>query len=200
MSPTLMPTKIVGMKVSSNLHREETWRGQLISLMIMISMDEGSGLLKIAKKVAIRIRDLDLDHIPVLGLDLDLVLGQGDLAVHSLASPAGLEAAVVVERKKIPEVVVEVERKRIPSLAPDLGVEVETGGKNQNLVPEVAARDQNLVLNLAEIMDPNPDRDQSLPAILRDLQVDLKDQQVVTTARKGIQRKLKDQNLDLHPL
>jgi len=195
MSPTLMPTKIVGMKVSSNLHREETWRGQLISLMIMISMGEGSGLLKIAKKVAIRIRDLDLDHIPVLGLDLDLVLGQGDLAVHSLASPAGLEAAVVVERKKIPEVVVEVERKRIPSLAPDLGVEVEAG-KNQNLVPEVAARDQNLVLNLAE-MDPNPDPDQSLP---RDLQVDLKDQQVVTTARKGIQRKLKDQNLDLHPL
>jgi len=200
MSPTLMPTKIVGMKVSSNLHREETWRGQLISLMIMISMGEGSGLLKIAKKVAIRIRDLDLDHIPVLGLDLDLVLGQGDLAVHSLASPAGLEAAVVVERKKIPEVVVEVERKRIPSLAPDLGVEVETGGKNQNLVPEVAARDQNLVLNLAEIMDPNPDRDQSLQEILKDLQVDLKDQQVVTTARKGIQRKLKDQNLDLHPL
>jgi len=199
MSPTLMPTKIVGMKVSSNLHREETWRGQLISLMIMISMGEGSGLLKIAKKVAIRIRDLDLDHIPVLGLDLDLVLGQGDLAVHSLASPAGLEAAVVVERKKIPEVVVEVERKRIPSLAPDLGVEVEAG-KNQNLVPEVAARDQNLVLNLAEIMDPNHDRDQSLQGILRDLQVDLKDQQVVTTARKGIQRKLKDQNLDLHPL
>lgn len=199
MSPTLMPTKIVGMKVSSNLHREETWRGQLISLMIMISMDEGSGLLKIAKKVAIRIRDLDLDHIPVRDPDLDLVLDQGDLAVHSLASPAGLEAAVVVERKKIPEVVVEVERKRIPSLAPDLGVEVEAG-KNQNLVPEVAARDQNLVLNLAEIMDPNPDRDQSLPAILRDLQVDLKDQQVVTTARKGIQRKLKDQNLDLHPL
>jgi len=199
MSPTLMPTKIVGMKVSSNLHREETWRGQLISLMIMISMGEGSGLLKIAKKVAIRIRDLDLDHIPVLDLDLDLVLGQGDLAVHSLASPAGLEAAVVAERKKIPEVVVEVERKRIPSLAPDLGVEVEAG-KNQNLVPEVAARDQNLVLNLAEIMDPNPDRDQSLQAILRDLQVDLKDQQVVTTARKGIQRKLKDQNLDLHPL
>jgi len=195
MSPTLMPTKIVGMKVSSNLHREETWRGQLISLMIMISMGEGSGLLKIAKKVAIRIRDLDLDHIPVLDLDLDLVLGQGDLAVHSLASPAGLEAAVVAERKKIPEVVVEVERKRIPSLAPDLGVEVEAG-KNQNLVPEVAARDQNLVLNLAE-MDPNPDPDQSLP---RDLQVDLKDQQVVTTARKGIQRKLKDQNLDLHPL
>lgn len=200
MSPTLMPTKIVGMKVLSNLHREETWRGQLISLMIMISMDEGSGLLKIAKKVAIRIRDLDLDHIPVRDPDLDLVLDQGDLAVHSLASPAGLEAAVVAERKKIPEVVVEVERKRIPSLAPDLGVEVETGGKNQNLVPEVAARDQNLVLNLAEIMDPNPDRDQSLPAILRDLQVDLKDQQVVTTARKGIQRKLKDQNLDLHQL
>jgi len=200
MSPTLMPTKIVGMKVSSNLHREETWRGQLISLMIMISMGEGSGLLKIAKKVAIHIRDLDLDHIPVRDPDLDLVLDQGDLAVHSLASLAGLEAAVVAERKKIPEVVVEVERKRIPSLAPDLGVEVETGGKNQNLVPEVAARDQNLVLNLAEIMDPNPDRDQSLPAILRDLQVDLKDQQVVTTARKGIQRKLKDQNLDLHPL
>lgn len=195
MSPTLMPTKIVGMKVSSNLHREETWRGQLISLMIMISMDEGSGLLKIAKKVAIRIRDLDLDHIPVRDPDPDLVLGPGDLAVHSLASPAGLEAAVVAERKKIPEVVVEVERKRIPSLAPDLGVEVEAG-KNQNLVPEVAARDQNLVLNLAE-MDPNPDPDQSLP---RDLQVDLKDQQVVTTARKGIQRKLKDQNLDLHPL
>jgi len=196
MSPTLMPTKIVGMKVSSNLHREETWRGQLISLMIMISMGEGSGLLKIAKKVAIHIRDLDLDHIPVRDPDLDLVLDQGDLAVHSLASLAGLEAAVVAERKKIPEVVVEVERKRIPSLAPDLGVEVETGGKNQNLVPEVAARDQNLVLNLAE-MDPNPDPDQSLP---RDLQVDLKDQQVVTTARKGIQRKLKDQNLDLHPL
>jgi len=199
MSPTLMPTKIVGMKVSSNLHREETWRGQLISLMIMISMGEGSGLLKIAKKVAIRIRDLDLDHILVRDPDPDLVLGPGDLAVHSLASPAGLEAAVVAERKKIPEVVVEVERKRIPSLAPDLGVELEAE-KNQNLVPEVAARDQNLVLNLAEIMDPNPDRDQSLPAILRDLQVDLKDQQVVTTARKGIQRKLKDQNLDLHQL
>lgn len=195
MSPTLMPTKIGEMKVSSNLHREETWRGQLISLMIMISMGEGSGLLKIAKKVAIRIRDLDLDHIPVRDPDLDLDLDQGDLAVHSLASLAGLEAAVVVERKKIPEVVVEVERKRIPSLAPDLGVEVEAG-KNQNLVPEVAARDQNLVLNLAE-MDPNPDPDQSLP---RDLQVDLKDQRVVTTARKGIQRKLKDQNLDLHQL
>jgi len=198
MSPTLMPTKIVGMKVSSNLHREETWRGQLISLMIMTSMDEGSGLLKIAKKVAIRIRDLDLDHILGRDPDPDLVLGQGDLAVHSPASPAGLEAAVVAGRKKIPEVVVEVERKRIPSLAPDLGVEVEAG-KNQNLVPEVAARDQNLVLNLAE-MDQNPDRDQSLPAILRDLQVDLKDQQVVTTARKGSQRRLKDQNLDRHPL
>lgn len=198
MSPTLMPTKIVGMKVSSNLHREETWRGQLISLMIMTSMDEGSGLLKIAKKVAIRIRDPDLDHILGRDPDQDLVLGQGDLAVHSPASPAGLEAAVVAERKKIPEVVVEVERKRIPSLAPDLGVEVEAG-KNQNLVPEVAARDQNLVLNLAE-MDQNPDRDQSLPAILRDLQVDLKDQQVVTTARKGSQRRLKDQNLDRHLL
>jgi len=161
-------------------------------------MDEGSGLLKIAKKVAIRIRDPDLDHILGRVPDQDLVLGQGDLAVHSPASPAGLEAAVVAERKKIPEVVVEVERKRIPSLAPDLGVEVEAG-KNQNLVPEVAARDQNLVLNLAE-MDQNPDRDQSLPAILRDLQVDLKDQQVVTTARKGILRRLKDQNLDRHLL
>jgi len=198
MSPTLMPTKIVGMKVLSNLHREETWSGRLISLMITTSMDEGSELLKIAKKVATRIRDPDQDHILGRDLDQDLVQGQGDLAVRNPENPAGLEAAVVAERKKIPEAAVAVGRKRIPSRGQDLGVEVEAG-KNQNLVQEVEARDQNLGQNRAE-MDLSPDRDQSLLAIQRDLQVAPKDQQVVTTARKGIQRRLRDQNLDLHRL
>jgi len=136
--------------------------------MITTSMDEGSKFMKRKEREDV-IPGPDPDLIPDLGhiQGLDLVPGQEG---HD-QSHAGPEAAVAVERKKI------------QSPVPDQGVAVGQK-KKKNLVPGVAARDQNLGQNL-DAMDPSPGPDPSLTMIPRDHPVE-RDPQAVITAKKGI--------------